>query len=171
MTTASETNSPTIAALAKALGPENRYSPRSAAAATATAAPAANPTTARTATDARLASVADDSNTTKRAGPTAPAEGADWTVQAANRIEELVDTIRSNTSDRLVKVARLLVFGLLAAFMGMMALVLVTVAAVRVLDIVLPRGVWVPDLILGGIFVALGLLLWSKRSAREPRAR
>ena len=54
-----------------------------------------------------------------------------------------LSTVRSNTADRLVSVARLVVFGLLAAILGTVALVLLAVALVRVLHSYLPGGVWV----------------------------
>jgi hypothetical protein len=96
--------------------------------------------------------------------------GDDWAVQTADTIERLVDTVRSNTADRLVSVARLVVFGLLAAILGTVALILVAVALVRVLHSYLPGGVWVAHLVLGGFFTLVGLLLWQqawKRPARE----
>lgn len=97
--------------------------------------------------------------------PTSAAGSDDWTTEVTDRVERLVESIRSNTTDRLVGIARLVVFGLLAAFMGVTALVLFVITAIRVLDIMMPRGVWLPDLILGAIFVAAGAFLWSKRTA------
>jgi len=102
---------------------------------------------------------------------TTPARGADdWAVQTADSIERLVESVRSNTSDRLVSVARLIVFGLLAAILGTIGLVLFTIFGVRILDSYIPGGVWVVYLILGVIFSGLGLYLWSrawKRPAHE----
>ncbi|MBV8234790.1 MAG: hypothetical protein JO075_03715 [Acidimicrobiia bacterium] len=94
----------------------------------------------------------------------------DWAVQTANTIERLVETVRSNTSDRLVSVARLVVFGLLAAILGLIAFVLFCIFLVRILDNYIPGGVWVVYLLLGGLFTLAGLLLWQqawKRPARE----
>ncbi len=101
------------------------------------------------------------STTTTQAGSPKP----DWTVQVAGQIDSLVDTIRSNTSDRLVRVARMIVYGLLVAVMGTMAVIVLIIGAIRVLDRLLPYEVWLPYLILGAIFLAAGLFLWSKRSA------
>lgn len=98
-------------------------------------------------------------------------EGADWTVQVLDRLDHFIDLVRSNTTDRLVKVARILVFGLIAAIVGSMAAVLGLILAVRVLDILLPRGVWLPYVILGAIFLGLGLFLWSKRTAPATAAQ
>jgi hypothetical protein len=94
----------------------------------------------------------------------------DWAVQTADSIERLIDGVRSNTSDRLVSVARLIVFGLLAAILGTIGLVLFVIFGVRILDSYVPGGVWVVYLILGVIFAGLGLYLWSrawKRPAHE----
>jgi drug/metabolite transporter (DMT)-like permease len=96
--------------------------------------------------------------------------GDDWAVQTADTIERLVETVRSNTSDRLVSMARLVVFGLLAAILGTVALVLLAIFVVRLLDSYLPSGVWVAYLVLGGFFTLVGLFLWQqawKRPAHE----
>jgi hypothetical protein len=102
-------------------------------------------------------------------GATTPPATGDWASETADRIDHLVATIRSQTTDRLVSVARLVVFGLLAAVMGVMALILLLIAAIRGLDELIPQGVWVVYLGLGAIFTAAGLFLWSKKE-RPPSA-
>ena len=87
----------------------------------------------------------------------------DWTVQAADTIERVVGNIRDKTAVPLTTIARALVYGLLAAVIGTAALVLLITGLVRVLDTVLPRGVWLPDLILGTLFTLVGFVLWRKR--------
>ncbi|MBV9286028.1 MAG: hypothetical protein JO176_15510, partial [Acidimicrobiia bacterium] len=85
-------------------------------------------------------------------------------------IERLVESVRSNTSDRLVSVARLVVFGLFAAILGTVGLVLFCIFTVRILDSYIPGGVWVVYVVLGGLFTLAGLLLWQqawKRPARD----
>ena len=93
----------------------------------------------------------------------------DWAADTADRIDHVVAVIRSKTSDRLVGVARMVVYGLLAAVMAVMALILLLIAAIRFLDAYIPRGVWIPYVVLGAIFVVAGLLLWSKRTAKAAR--
>ena len=95
----------------------------------------------------------------------------DWAAETAGRIEDAVGKIRAATVDRLASLARLVVYGLLAAIMGITALVLFTIAAVRALDVWIPRGVWLPDLLLGTTFVLAGLMLWSRRTARSRGGR
>ena len=92
-------------------------------------------------------------------------EGKDWTTDLLDRLDHYIELVRSNTTDRLVRVARLVVFGLIAAIIGSMAGVLALIALIRVLDVVLPREVWLPYVVLGAIFLVAGLFLWSKRTA------
>jgi len=101
-----------------------------------------------------------------RTGP-----GDDWAVQTADTIERLVESVRSNTSDRLVSVARLVVFGLLAAILGTIALVVLAIFVVRILDNYIPGDVWVVYLLLGGLFTLAGLLLWQQAWKRPARDR
>ena len=101
--------------------------------------------------------------------PTTPPTTGDWASETADRIDQLVATVRSQTTDRLVSIARLIVFGLLAAVMGVMALILLLIAAIRALDELIPQEVWVVYLGLGAIFTVAGLFLWSKKE-RPPSA-
>lgn len=96
-------------------------------------------------------------------GAPRPAGSPDWTVQAADTIERVVGSIRDKTAVPLTTVARALVYGLLAAVVGTAALVLLITGVIRGLDTVLPRGVWLPDLILGTLFTLVGFVLWRKR--------
>ena len=95
----------------------------------------------------------------------------DWAVQTADTIDRLVESVRSNTSDRLVSVTRLVVFGLLAAILGTIALVLFAILVVRILNSYIPGGVWVVYLVLGGLFTLAGLLLWQQAWKRPARDR
>lgn len=105
------------------------------------------------------------SKTVRSAEPPAQ-DGGDWAADAAGRIEDVVSAIKAKTVDRLVRVARLVVYGLVAAAMGIAAAVLATVGSIRLLDVWVPRGVWLPDLIVGTIFSLTGLFLWSRRTAK-----
>lgn len=92
-------------------------------------------------------------------------EGADWTTDLLDRLDHYIDVVRSNTTDRLVKVARLLVFGVVGLILGAMAGIVALIMLIRVLDIVLPREVWLPYVVLGAIFLVAGLFLWSRKTA------
>ncbi|MFN2608317.1 MAG: hypothetical protein ABR511_10600 [Acidimicrobiales bacterium] len=100
----------------------------------------------------------------------APAPPPEWAVQALDRVDALVAKVRVNTTDRLVRIARVVVFGLLAAMLGAVAGVLGVIALVRALDELIPGPVWGPYLLLGAIFTLAGAFLWSKKSPR-PASR
>ena len=92
-------------------------------------------------------------------------EGTDWTKDLLDRLDHYIDVVRTNTTDRLVKVARVLVYGVIALILGAMAGIVALIAAVRVLDIVLPREVWLPYVVLGAIFLGFGMFFWRKKTA------
>jgi hypothetical protein len=94
--------------------------------------------------------------------PTAPAE-PDWAAQTADTIDRVVTGIRSKTADPLDRVVRVVVYGIVAAVLGIGALVLLAVALVRAVDVAIPGEVWSAHLAVGGIFSLAGLFLWTKR--------
>lgn len=95
--------------------------------------------------------------------------GGDWAAQTADSIERVVGSVRSKTADPIEKLARFLVYGLVAGILGVTALVLLAVLLVRVLDVVIPGEVWPAHLIVGGIFSLLGLFLWRKRTLKTVK--
>lgn len=125
-------------------------------------------------------SVAGPSSLPGRASPGAPpaapappasAPGSeDWATQTADAIERVVGAVRSKTAEPLEVVARGLVYGLVAAIVGLAAAVLGAVGLVRILDLVLPGAVWTAHALTGGIFLLGGLLLWRKRTVKTVKA-
>jgi hypothetical protein len=105
----------------------------------------------------------------QRSSPPARAE-ADWASQTADRIERVVGSFRGKTTEPVERVARLLVFGLLAAFLGIAAVVMLAILVVRVLDIAIPGEVWSAHVTAGGIFSLAGLFFWRKRSRKSVPA-
>ena len=93
----------------------------------------------------------------------------DWASQAADTVERIVGSIRAKTAGPLETVAYALVYGLVALIVGGAAAVLGAVLLVRVLDIVIPGGVWSAHAITGGIFTLAGLFLWRKRTVKTVR--
>lgn len=91
---------------------------------------------------------------------------SDWAAETADRIEAAVDAVRRRTSVPLTKVARAIVYGLVAGVMAIVALVLLLIALVRALDVYLPGKVWAAHLVVGAVFTLVGLFLWGKRGAR-----
>ena len=100
----------------------------------------------------------------------------DWTVQVADRVESVVIGVRDKTTVPLTTVARALVYGLIAGTLGIVAVVLVAISAVRALTY-LPlhspppdthgRSVWVAEAIIGGIFTLPGLFFLRKARRRK----
>ena len=93
--------------------------------------------------------------------PTTGTTSPDWTVQVADTIESVVGSVRDKTAVPLETVARALVYGIVLGTMGVTALVLVTIIAIRVLSFVLE--VWAAYLVIGAIFTLAGMFLWRKR--------
>jgi hypothetical protein len=100
--------------------------------------------------------------------------GEDWAAATADAIERAVQSVRAKTADPLERVVRLLVYGLLAGIVGIAIAVLLAVAAVRglveLIDVVWQREVWLAHLIIGGIFVIAGLLVWRRRTAKNEKS-
>lgn len=96
-------------------------------------------------------------------------EGTDWTTDLLDRLDHYIDLVRSNTTDRLVKVARAVVFGVISLILGTMAGVIALIFTIRLLDVVLPSEVWLPYMLLGAIFLGLGWFLWSKKTPPAVR--
>ena len=92
------------------------------------------------------------------------ATGDDWAAQTADTIERVVGSVRGKTTEPLERVARIVVYGLVATILGVAALVFLSILLVRVLDIAIPGDVWSAHVVTGGIFLLAGLLLWRKRS-------
>lgn len=102
----------------------------------------------------------------------APAVDRDWTVDVANRIESVVETVRDKTTKPVITAARIVVFGLVAGVLGSAAFFLVILAGVRALDVYLPfhplsRRVWVVDAGAAAIFLGSGAFLWRKRRPKS----
>ena len=99
--------------------------------------------------------------------------GPDWAASVADTIERVIASARAKTADPLEAVARVLVYGLLAAVVGTAALVLITVGTVRalitVIDLVWTREVWLAYLATGGIFTIAGVFLWRKRTTKTVK--
>ncbi|HYF47133.1 MAG TPA: hypothetical protein VD926_13040 [Acidimicrobiales bacterium] len=96
--------------------------------------------------------------------PTTPAS-EDWSDQAADTVVKVVDAVREKTTGPVLTVARAIVYGLIGLFAVLVALIVLTIALVRVVDAYLPGEVWSAHLLIGGLFTLAGLFLWTKRNA------
>jgi hypothetical protein len=102
-----------------------------------------------------------------------PGAGEDWAATTADAIERAVQSVRAKTADPLERVVRLVVYGLLAGIVGIAIAVLLAIAAVRglveLIDVTWQNEVWLAHLIVGGIFVLAGLLVWRRRRAKTEK--
>lgn len=98
----------------------------------------------------------------------APPPPDDWSEQAADAVVKVVDAVREKTTGPVLTVARAIVYGIIGLFAAIVALVLLTVALVRFTNAYLPGDVWAAHLLIGSVFVVLGLLVWRKRYAADP---
>ena len=90
---------------------------------------------------------------------------ADWTTDAVDTLEQVVDMVRDKTVVPAQRATRAVVYGLLVGFFAFVALTLLGIAVFRVL-VVLTGDVWMAYLILGGIFVIAGTFVWTLRFTR-----
>lgn len=105
-----------------------------------------------------------DSNKPEVAEGQLPIPGlpADWDQKVVSRLVDTVDQVRVKSSGPAIGIARAAVFGILGAFLATIATILFLVGFVRALNIWIPKDVWLVYLILGAIFSALGLFIWSR---------
>ena len=89
---------------------------------------------------------------------------SDWTTDAANAIDNAVGLVRERTVEPVQGVARVVIFGVLAALILIPALTMLAIAVFRLLTIAAGGRVWVAWTGLGGIFVLAGWFCWSKRN-------
>ncbi len=101
--------------------------------------------------------------------PPVPPTTPEWAVGALDKLDGVIAKVRSATTERAVKIGRIVVYGLLAAIMGLTALVLGVIAAVRALDRLIPGPVWSAYVPLGAIFTVAGAFLWSKKTLKPAR--
>jgi hypothetical protein len=94
---------------------------------------------------------------------TNPAVPDDWGQQATATFVELIDNVRSKSTGPALKMTRALVYGIVIIVATMALVVLGVAGTVRFLDAYLPGDVWSAHLLTGGIFLGVGLFLWSKR--------
>jgi hypothetical protein len=96
-----------------------------------------------------------------------PPPQADWPAQAADAIEKYVGVVRDKTTGPAITVSRAIVYGTFATIVGVAALVVLTIALVRFVDVWVPGGVWAAHLIVGTVFTLAGAFAWMQRTPKE----
>ena len=111
-----------------------------------------------------------DAESTRRERPALSLGSDDWPAAVADRIVEIVDAVRVQTTDRAVFVLRAVVYCLVAAVAAIAAVVLLAIVAVRLADAYLPIGAgvgsatWAAHGFIGLLVSIVGLGAWRART-------
>ncbi len=99
-----------------------------------------------------------------------PLTDPNWAEATTDQVVKLVDNVKAKTTKPAVMAARGLVFGLLAVFLGIFALVLLIIGVTRGLQAAIEplldqgRAVYISYFIIGGILTLIGAILFKKRN-------
>ena len=111
-----------------------------------------------------------DAEPTSRERPALSLGSDDWPAAVADKIVEITDAVRVQTTDRVVFLLRAVVYCLVAAVAAIAIIVLVTVAAIRLADAYLPIGsgvgsaTWAAHGFVGLLVSIVGLGAWRARA-------
>lgn len=113
--------------------------------------------------------------TPSSSGPS-PSVEPDWPAQAADAIVDGVGKVRDKTAGPAIKIARYVVFGAFAAFLGTVALIILLIGTVRAVDAYLPDAwfgethTWAAHTIIGAVLCVFAILTgrkWQKAANRR----
>lgn len=102
--------------------------------------------------------------------PANPLTDPNWASETTDTVVRLVDTVRTQTTTKVVYAARGLVFGIIAMILGLFAAVILVVGLMRGLQALLElamsweQAVYTSYFIVGGLFCLVGLVLFKKRN-------
>ena len=111
-----------------------------------------------------------DAESAPRDRPALSIGSDDWPATVADKIVEVVDAVRVQTTDRAVLVLRAVVYCLVAGVAAIAAIVLLAIVAVRLADAYLPIGAgvgsatWAAHGFIGVLVSILGLGAWRART-------
>ena len=91
-----------------------------------------------------------------------PAPDGDWAARTADSIERVVIAVRDRTTRPVLQAGRAIVYALLAAMLGITAVVLLAMLVVRLLTAITGKA-WLAELIVGAFFVIIGTVLLVMR--------
>jgi hypothetical protein len=100
----------------------------------------------------------------------------DWSDEKAGQLVDLIDTVKSRTTDNVVIIARGLVYGLVISVLAFASVIILVTVLIRMADAYLPIGsgvgdaVWAAHAFVGGLLSVLGLGAWmSRRGEGAPK--
>ena len=103
--------------------------------------------------------------------PGNPLTDPNWASDTTDTLVRLVGTVRDQTTTKAVYAARALVFGIIAAFLGVFIVVIAIIGLMRAIQALLDlavtpaQAVYLSYFIVGGMLCLAGLLLFKKRAA------
>jgi len=94
---------------------------------------------------------------------TAPASPRkdDWVTQLLDKLDEVIEFVRSKTTEPLAKIVRYAVYFLLFFVLGISLVTLVLITAVRALSY-LPGEMWTVYAGIAALFTLIGAYCWRK---------
>src|ERR1700727_2483936 len=93
----------------------------------------------------------------------------DLPVRGADLVDTVVELLRDKTVRPLTLATRAIVFGIIVFAASVVTVVLVSISLIRILTVYAFDGrVWLSDLVVGLLFVAVGIVSWILR--RDPNA-
>jgi hypothetical protein len=88
----------------------------------------------------------------------------DLPTKGADVVDAVVDFIQNKAVRPLTLATRAIVFGIIVLVASVVTVSLLSITLIRLLTVYIPGNrVWVSDLIVGVLFVVVGILAWSKR--------
>lgn len=102
--------------------------------------------------------------------PANPLTDPNWATETTDKLVSLIDSVRSQTTQKVVYAARGAVFGVIAVMLGTLIAVIALIGLMRGLQTLLElavgwdRAVYLSYFIVGGILSVVGLVLFRKRN-------
>ena len=96
-----------------------------------------------------------------------PGSGAlgDLPARGTDLVETLVTLLRDKAVRPLTLATRAIVFGIIIFAASVVTIVLLSIALIRLLTVYAFDGrVWLSDLVVGAVFVIVGVVAWSQRT-------
>jgi uncharacterized membrane protein len=102
--------------------------------------------------------------------PANPLTDPNWATETTDKIVSVIDSVRAQTTQKVVYAARGAVFGVIAVLLGTLIAVIALVALMRGVQSLLElavgwdRAVYLSYFVVGGILSLVGLVLFRKRN-------
>lgn len=95
----------------------------------------------------------------------------DLPTRGADAVDTLVGLIRNKAVRPLTLATRAIVFGIIILVASVVTLALLSITLIRLLTVYAFGGrVWLSDLVVGAVFVIIGVVAWSQRIGRSARS-